>query len=42
LTNLAILKNWPLTISLIDIAWGVTFSAVGALVTVVLSRLIIK
>jgi uncharacterized membrane protein len=42
LTNLAILKNWSLAISLIDIAWGIIFSALGALITVVLSRLIIK
>ncbi len=30
LTNLAILKNWPVGLSVIDIAWG---TAVGALAT---------
>lgn len=31
LTNLATLKNWPLGLSLIDIAWGSAVSAVSAL-----------
>jgi len=30
LTNLATLKNWPLQLSLIDIAWGTAVSAVSA------------
>jgi uncharacterized membrane protein len=42
LTNLAILKDWPIAISIIDIAWGITFSTLGSLITVVISRLIIK
>ena len=31
LTNLATLKDWPIGISLIDMAWGTTVSAVSAL-----------
>jgi uncharacterized membrane protein len=31
LTNLATLKNWPLGLSMIDIAWGSSVSAVSAL-----------
>jgi uncharacterized membrane protein len=34
LTNLALLKGWPLGISIIDILWGVTFSAAVSLITV--------
>ena len=30
LTNLATLKNWPLELTLIDIAWGTVVSAVSA------------
>ena len=30
LTNLAILKDWPLSVTLVDIAWGAVVSAVGA------------
>lgn len=30
LTNLALLKNWPLSLSLLDIAWGTLLSAVSA------------
>jgi len=42
LTNLAILKGWPIAISIIDIAWGITFSTLGCLITVTISRLLIK
>lgn len=31
LTNLATLKNWPIGLALIDIAWGTVVSAVSAL-----------
>ena len=31
LTNLATLKNWPLSLALIDMAWGTAVSAVAAL-----------
>jgi uncharacterized membrane protein len=31
LTNLATLKNWPLSLALIDTAWGTAVSAVAAL-----------
>lgn len=37
LTNLATLKNWPINITIIDLAWGTTVSAL----TSVLSYLII-
>jgi uncharacterized membrane protein len=30
LTNLAVLKDWPLPVTLVDIAWGAVVSAVGA------------
>lgn len=31
LTNLATLKNWPITITFIDIAWGITLTTLVAL-----------
>ena len=30
LTNLATLKNWPITLSLVDMAWGSIVSAISA------------
>ena len=30
-TNLSTLRNWPLTLSLIDVCWGVVLTAVAAL-----------
>ncbi len=30
LTNLALMKNWPLTLSMIDVAWGTFASTVSA------------
>ena len=30
LTNLAILKDWPLSVTVVDIAWGAVVSAAGA------------
>ena len=30
-TNLSTLKNWPLTLSLIDVAWGMVVTALAAL-----------
>jgi uncharacterized membrane protein len=42
LTNLAILKGWPLGLSLLDIAWGITFSTLVSLATVYASKLFIK
>ena len=29
-TNLSTLKNWPLTLSLIDVCWGVVLTGVAA------------
>jgi uncharacterized membrane protein len=42
LTNLAILKGWPIAISVIDISWGVTLSSLVSLTTVYLSKLFIR
>ena len=30
LTNLAVVKNWPLGLTFIDMAWGTTVSAIAA------------
>lgn len=32
LTNLALLKNWPITLAIIDIAWGILISCISAIV----------
>jgi uncharacterized membrane protein len=40
LTNLALLKNWPLSLSMIDITWGTLLSGISASVSkVVLNKL---
>lgn len=31
ITNLATLRNWPLAVSLLDLGWGITLTAVSAL-----------
>ena len=36
LTNLSTIKGWPLTISLIDLAWGIVISTVTATITVLI------
>lgn len=33
LTNLAVVDKWPITISLIDMAWGTTLTAVSSYIT---------
>ena len=38
LTNLAILRDWPVSITLIDLAWGTVLSAVVAALAVVILR----
>lgn len=38
LTNLATLKNWPLYITLIDLAWGTTLSTVVSLISYTILR----
>jgi uncharacterized membrane protein len=38
LTNLATVKDWPLTISLIDMAWGTVLSAVVASLSFLAAR----
>lgn len=40
LTNLATLRSWPVAIAMIDIAWGGTVSALAAVITVWLTRII--
>jgi uncharacterized membrane protein len=30
LTNYATLKNWPLTVTLVDLTWGAAVTAAGA------------
>lgn len=35
LTNLATLKNWPLTITLVDIAWGIVLTTATTAVTLI-------
>lgn len=40
LTNLAMTKNWPLLVTLVDLAWGMTLSvAVSALTYLVASKI---
>ena len=36
LTNLSTVKGWPLTITLIDLAWGVVISTLTATITVLI------
>ena len=38
LTNLATLKNWPLTLALVDMFWGATLSASVSVVVVIVSK----
>lgn len=38
LTNLATLKEWPLYITLIDLAWGTTLSTVVSLISYIILR----
>ncbi len=42
LTNLAVLKGWSIPITLIDIAWGMTFTTLVSLIAIYLTKLIIK
>ena len=42
LTNLATLKDWPLKITLIDLAWGTTVSTLTTLISYLISNHIIK
>ena len=39
LTNLATIQNWPLIVSIVDLIWGATVSAVVAVLTVFLVRM---
>jgi uncharacterized membrane protein len=38
LTNQATLKNWPLSMTLVDMAWGAFVAALAALVGVLIAR----
>ncbi len=38
LTNFATLKNWPLTLSLIDIAWGTILAATVSVIVVAIVK----
>ena len=38
LTNLAVMRDWPWRLALVDIAWGVFVSATGALAGVLAAR----
>ena len=39
-TNLAILTNWPLSISLIDLGWGILVNGILAVILVLLSQIL--
>ena len=39
LTSQAIIKNWPVSITIIDIAWGIVITATVSVVTILVSRL---
>ena len=38
LTNLATLRGWPLTVSLVDLAWGAVVTAAAAAIAFVAMR----
>jgi uncharacterized membrane protein len=38
LTNLSSINNWPLIISVVDIAWGTTLSAISAAIGYLITR----
>ena len=40
MTNYATLRNWPLEVSLVDIAWGTCLTGVSALIGYTLTRLV--
>ena len=40
LTNLATMKSWPLTITLIDLAWGTTLGALTSVLSFLIIRLL--
>lgn len=40
LTNLATLKDWPLTVTIVDLVWGSTLSTLVGLFTFLIYRLI--
>lgn len=42
LTNLAVVKDWPLAISLIDMAWGTTLTAIASLLSYKITTKYIK
>lgn len=42
LTNLAILKNWPLGMALIDLAWGTVLALLVSLITFFIGRVLLS
>ena len=42
MTNYATLKNWPLTVVLADIAWGVCLTAIAAALGMLITQALVK
>ena len=42
MTNLATLKNWSVTVSIVDIAWGVVLTAMAATGGYFITRLFVN
>lgn len=40
LTNLAILANWPLKLTIVDILWGITVNALGGFIITYINNLL--
>jgi len=38
LTNLATIKNWPILITIVDLAWGTTLSVIVSLFSFLIGR----
>lgn len=38
LTNLATVKNWPILVTIVDLAWGMTVSAAVSLITYLIAQ----
>jgi len=38
LTNLATLKNWPLVVTIVDVIWGTTLSALISVITYLMAK----
>jgi uncharacterized membrane protein len=42
LTNQATLKNWPVTVTFVDLAWGTLLAATTSIITVAILKAIVK